>query len=211
MKNLAISSKLLSFALAFAFMTFMTFMASGLQAQRIGLTLNANPVTSNQINGNNSSFINLEGSSNISLNLRYYTESNFAFRVGAGIENLKYSFSEGLSTDFDAKRRDMKFMAGIEWHPTKSSFIDIYPGLYIPLTFIGEEGPSADPSSPFSTGIGGVIGANIKVLKFLRFGVEYDAKYESFRSATAEAVTQGSFRPLGRINSNFNLTMGVAF
>ena len=105
----------------------------------------------------------------------------------------------------------MKFMAGLEWHPTMGSFIDIYPGLYVPLTFIGQEGATSDPSNPFSAGIGGVLGANIKLLKFLRLGVEYDAKFESFSSATAEAVSEGSFRPLGRINSNFNLTMGVAF
>lgn len=208
MKNTIISPKLIT---ALMFAAFMSFMAAGVQAQRVSLTLNANPVTSNRVSGQSSSFINLEGSTNLGLNFRYYTDSKWAFRAGAGVENLKYSFTEGLATDFSTKRRDMKFLAGVEWHPTMGSFIDIYPGVYIPLTFIGDEGPSSDPGSPFSTGIGGVLGANIKLLSFLRLGVEYDAKFESFSSATAEAVSEGSFRPLGRINSNFNLTMGVAF
>lgn len=208
MKNIAISPKLLSLVILSAFMTFMV---AGLNAQRIGVTMNVNPVTSNQVSGQSSSFINLEGSTNLSLNLRYYTDSKFAFRAGAGIENLKYSFTEGLATDFSTKRRDMKFLAGVEWHPTMGSFIDIYPGIYVPLTFIGNESTATTEASPFSAGIGGVIGANIKLLKFLRLGVEYDAKFESFSSATADAISEGSFKPLGRINSNFNLTMGVAF
>ena len=128
-----------------------------------------------------------------------------------GWENLKYSFADGVSTDLATKRRDMKFLAGVEWHPTMGSFIDVYPGLYVPLTFIGTESTSNDESSPFSAGVGGVLGANIKVLKFMRLGVEYDAKFESFSSATADAISEGSFKPLGRINSNFNLTLGVAF
>ena len=81
----------------------------------------------------------------------------------------------------------------------------------MPLTFIGQEDAFQDPNSPFSAGVGGVLGANIRLLRFLRLGVEYDAKLESFSSAAADAVTEGSFKPLGRVNSNFNLTMGVAF
>lgn len=208
MKNIIISPKLLAFTMLSAFMTFMV---AGLNAQRIGVTMNVNPVTSNKVSGDDASFINLEGSTNLSLNLRYYTDSKFAFRAGAGIENLKYSFQDGLATDLSTKRRDMKFLAGVEWHPTLGSFIDIYPGLYIPLTFIGDESTSTSESSPFSAGVGGVLGANIRLLKFLRLGVEYDAKFESFSSATADAISEGSFRPLGRINSNFNITMGVAF
>jgi hypothetical protein len=204
MKNTIISRSLLS-------LTLLICVAAGLSAQRVSLTLNANPVTSNKVSGSDASFINLEGSTNLGLNLRYYTDTKFAFRAGAGIENLRYSFADGLATDLSTKRRDMKFLAGVEWHPTLGSFIDIYPGLYVSLTFIGNESTSTDESSPFAAGIGGVLGANIKLLKFLRLGVEYDAKFESFSSATADAISEGSFRPLGRINSNFNLTMGIAF
>ena len=59
MKNIANSPKFLSLAVLAAFMTFM---AAGLNAQRVSLTMNANPVTSNKVSGDDASFINLEGS-----------------------------------------------------------------------------------------------------------------------------------------------------
>lgn len=194
----------------------LTMFAMGLHAQRIGATLNISSFDVNKIQNSNANLsdVSIVGSTAATLNLRYFTKSKFAIRGGAGIENLSYTLNDGLSTDFNVKRNDMKFLAGVEWHPLLSSFIDIYPGVYVPLTFIGQERgglETATGDNTFSSGLGGVLGANIRILKFLRVGVEFDTKYENFRSAAVDAINEGSASPLGRLNYNTSFTVGVTF
>lgn len=194
----------------------LTMFAMGLHAQRIGATLNISSFDMNKIQNSNANLsdVSIVGSTAATLNLRYFTKSKFAIRGGAGIENLSYTLNDGLSTDFNVKRNDMKFLAGLEWHPLLSSFIDIYPGVYVPLTFIGQERgglETATGDNTFSSGLGGVLGANIRILKFLRVGVEFDTKYENFRSAAVDAINEGSASPLGRLNYNTSFTVGVTF
>lgn len=194
----------------------LTMFAMGLHAQRIGATLNISSFDMNKIQNSNANLsdVSIVGSTAATLNLRYFTKSKFAIRGGAGIENLSYTLNDGLSTDFNVKRNDMKFLAGVEWHPLLSSFIDIYPGVYVPLTFIGQERgglETATGDNTFSSGLGGVLGANIRILKFLRVGVEFDTKYENFRSAAVDAINEGSASPLGRLNYNTSFTVGVTF
>ncbi len=183
-----------------------------LHAQRLSITANINSFESNRVQGDQLSFA---GSTNLGVNLRWYTRSKFAIRVGAGLENLNYSVSDGLSTDFDSKRQDLKGVVGLEWHPTIGDWLDIYPGLYMPLTITGDDVVAQNinqfSGGNFSAGLGAVIGANIRFLKILRVGVEFDAKYENFKSAAWESISSTSVAPLKRINYNTNLTVGVLF
>ncbi|MEM6263181.1 MAG: hypothetical protein AAGI38_11780 [Bacteroidota bacterium] len=182
-----------------------------MHAQRFSATANINTFTRNNLS--NDARADFNGTTNLSLNLRYYTRSKIGFRVGAGVENLNYEVNNGLSTDLGVRRQDITGILGIEWHPTLGDWMDIYPGIYIPVTVVGEDLVSRNiddfRNGTVKAGLGTVLGANIRFLRILRLGVEFDARYQSFKSATLDAISDVSLRPYGRLNYTANLTIGV--
>ncbi len=184
------------------------------QAQRLSATLNLNSLEKNDFSTTNGQF-ELDKSANVSLNLRYYTQSKIGFRAGVGVENLNYDVNStaGVATDFQSKRKDLKGIFGVEWHPTLGKWMDIYPGMYVPITVVGKDliNSNIDNLSDggFSAGLGAVLGVNIKVLKIFRAGVEFDAQYQNFKAATVDAVNNVSFQPYQRMNYTANFTFGI--
>lgn len=183
------------------------------QAQKFSATLNYN--NQDRMNVPTSNGDIQVRSANLSLNARYYTGSKFAFRAGVGLENLEYSVNttDGLSSDFESKRKDLEGLFGLEWHPTLGKSIDIYPGLYIPVTVVGDDLINSNldnlTGDGFSAGLGAVIGANVKLLKIFRVGVEFDARYQNFKAATVNAVNEFSLQPYRGMTYTTNFTVGI--
>lgn len=188
---------------------------SNLQAQRISATLNLSSFNIDEVSSPNA-HIDYAGSSSISANLRYYTKNKWAYRLGAGVDNLNYAVGgEGIQTDYDARRQDVKGIFGIEKHFNIGKAIDIYPGAYVPVIVTGDDKLEQNldniSNGNIRTGLGVVLGANLRVLKILRFGVEFDASYDDFAAGVRNGVDQLSFVPVKGINHKTAFTVGVAF
>lgn len=184
------------------------------QAQKFSVMLNYNNQDKSNVSTTNGDVETLK-SANLSLNARYYTGSKFAFRAGVGVDNLNYTLNttDGLATDFESKRKDLQGILGLEWHPTLGKSLDIYPGLYIPITVVGEDPLNANidrfSDGGLSAGLGAVIGANVKFLKIFRAGVELDARYQNVKAATMDAVSDFSLQPYKGMNYTANFTIGI--
>ncbi len=192
------------------------FSSQAVMAQRISATANLSSFNIKKTQSDVAD-INYAGSTSTSLNLRYYTKSKWAFRVGAGIDNLKYEVGgeNALNTDYQARRQDIKGIIGLEKH-FKIAMLDIYPGVYVPITRVGDdEIENANlptiRNNHYHAGLGVLLGANIKLLKVMRVGVEVDAAYNNFKTAVWESAETLSFAPMKGINFNTALTVGVAF
>lgn len=190
------------------------FATHSVMGQKISATANLSSFRINQAQSDVAD-INYAGSTSASVNLRYYTKNKWAFRVGAGIDNLNYEVNNGLTTDYQARRQDIKGILGLEKH-FKVAMLDIYPGVYVPITKVGDDDidsanlPSISNNN-YHAGLGVLLGANIKFLKIMRVGVEVDATYDNFKTAVWESAESLSFAPIKGINFNTALTVGVAF
>ena len=188
---------------------------SDVQAQRLSVTANVSEFTLDQLDSEVAS-IDYQGSTSMSVNLRYFTKNNWAFRVGAGLDNLNYEVGGGIRTDYKAQRKDLKGIFGVEKHfPILGGKVDIYPGAFVPLTIAGEDVIDANlnniKNGDTRAGLGLVLGANLKLMKIFRVGVEFDATYDNFKNQVWESAEQLSFVPLKGINTQTTFTVGVAF
>ena len=79
------------------------------------------------------------------------------------------------------------------------NWIDLYPGVYVPITVTGEDVIDANLNNlrngDTRAGMGVVLGANIGFLKILRGGVEFDATFDNFRITVYESVETTSVVP----------------
>lgn len=191
----------------------LSLMALPMQAQRISATLNVSSFQIDQAN-NSSTIIDYSGSSSLGLNLRYYTKNKWAIRAGAGIDNLQYSVGDGVQTDYQARRQDIRGVLGLEKHFMLGP-LDIYPGVFVPIVVAGEEdilgsNYQSIQKGDMRAGFGVLMGANIRLLKILRLGVEFDATYDNFKEGVWDGIDQRSFVPVRGINPNVAFTLGIA-
>lgn len=196
-------------------LSFMTLVGlSSVQAQRISATLNVGSLNLERVTDGNTD-INYSGSSSVGLNLRYYTKSKWAWRIGVGLDELNYTVGDGINTDYAAQRQDLKGYLGLEKHFILANFIDVYPGVFVPITVVGEDVIQQNfdniKNGDLRAGLGVMLGANFKFLKILRFGVEFDATFDDFKAGVWEGVETLSFVPIKGIHHNTNFTVGVAF
>ncbi|MEL6133941.1 MAG: hypothetical protein AAFR59_11310 [Bacteroidota bacterium] len=192
----------------------MTFGVQQAFAQRVSATANFSSFDIDQASSGSTN-IDYKGSTSLTLNLRYYTDKKWAIRVGAGLDQLSYTVENGdLSTDYTAQRQDLKGILGIEKHFIVANFLDIYPGAYIPVVLVGENIVQNNidniENGGVRAGLGVLLGANIKVLKIFRIGVEFDASYDHFKEGVAAGFNSGSFVPVRGINHTTNFTLGIA-
>lgn len=202
--------KFLSSALA---LMLMISFSETVHAQRISLTGNFSSFNIDDVSTGITD-INYAGSSSISLNARYYTKKKWAIRAGAGIDNLEYTVGDGIQTDYEGRRQDIRGILGFEKHFMLGP-LDIYPGVFVPVVVVGEDNildANYDniANGNMRAGLGVLMGANIKFLKILRLGVEFDATYDNFKTAVYEGVSTASLVPIQGINPNLTLTLGVA-
>lgn len=184
-------------------------------AQRISLTGNfAQFQIADASQGGTSVAYN--GVTDLTANLRIYSRNKWALRVGAGMENLRYQVSSnGLQTSYSAQRNDLKGLIGLEKHFIIANFLDLYPGVYVPVVITGmddilEENLENIQNGNLRSGLGVVLGANIKMFKILRVGVEFDANYDTFSQAVWESVGAQSTVPFRGMNYQTNFTLGIA-
>ncbi|MDX2283498.1 MAG: hypothetical protein NW241_05020 [Bacteroidia bacterium] len=188
-----------------------------LHAQRFSATANFSSFDINKIDDSGTT-IDYAGSSSVGLNLRLFNQKRWALRVGAGVDNLSYTVGNGVQTDYSARRQDLKGIFGVEKHFVIGNFLDLYPGAYVPLVVVGDDIVDVVNSNyqnidngTLRSGLGVVLGANVKLFKILRVGVEWDASYDNFKEGVWKGVQEMSFVPVRGINHTTAFTVGVAF
>lgn len=183
-------------------------------AQRVSLTANFSDFRIDNTSSGNTS-IDYAGSTSMSANLRLFSKKHWAVRVGAGLDNLQYTVSDGIQTDYSARRQDLQGIFGLEKHFIIGDFLDIYPGAYVPLTITGDDILSDNydniQNGNLRAGLGLVAGANIKLLKILRLGLEFNASYDNFKTTVYESVDNRSLVPFQGLSYTTAFTLGVAF
>lgn len=186
-------------------------------AQRVSATVNLSQFDLDQVSSGGNQ-IDYRGSTSLSANLRLFNKRHWALRVGAGLDNLNYTVGDGINTDYSARRQDLKGMLGLEKHFIIANTLDLYPGIYVPLIVVGDDVIDAVDQNlenidngGLRSGLGVVLGANVKLLKFMRLGLEFDAGYDNFREGIWDGVQQRSFVPVRGIHHTTALTLGVAF
>ncbi len=195
---------------ALALIAFVGF--GSVQAQKFSALMNFNQYQPNIVTGGTN--IDYSGSVSTSLNLRYYTENKWAYRVGFGVDNLQYAVNgTDINTNYSARRQDLKGVIGIEKH-FKLAFLDIYPGVYVPLTVVGEDKLTQNlnniQNGTMRAGLGLVGGAQIKLLKIFRVGVEFNATYDNFATAVRQSLDTQSTVPFKGMHTNTALVVGIA-
>lgn len=160
--------------------------------------------------------IDYEGSTSVGVDLRLFTKKKWAFRAGLGLDDLNYTVNDGLQLDYKGRRQDIRGEIGLEKHfPLLGNKLDIYPGIYIPITVTGDD-VVADNLYSFRNGdmragLGLNLGANLRLLKILRLGVEFDVTYDSFSSKLGQSADEFSLAPFRGLNYGTAFTLGVAF
>ena len=198
----------------FTFILLALFSFTQLQAQRVSATFNLSSFNIDEVAVPGTQ-IDYAGSTSLSANLRYFTKNKWAYRVGAGVDHLDYTVGDGIDTNYEAVRTDMKGIFGIEKHFDLGKAIDIYPGVYIPVIVVGDDKLTNNldniTNGGVRSGLGVVLGANLKVLKIFRLGVEFDASYDDFSAGVRQGVSDLSFVPVRGINHKTAFTVGIAF
>ncbi|MCI4669074.1 MAG: hypothetical protein MRZ79_13145 [Bacteroidia bacterium] len=196
------------------FLALMCFSFMGLKAQRVALTFNVSSFNLDRISSAGTT-IDYKGSTTLTGNLRILSKKKWALRLGAGVDNLQYTVSDGVNTNYSAVRQDLKGILGVEKHFMIGNKLDLYPGLFIPVTVVGDnliqENYDNIVGGSVRPGMGVLLGANIKVLKIFRVGVEFDASYDRFKEAVWESAQTRSFVPVAGLNHSTAFTIGVAF
>ncbi|MDX2247416.1 MAG: hypothetical protein SF052_11595 [Bacteroidia bacterium] len=200
--------------IATTFSLLVIFGISKVQAQRVSAMMNFSSFHINEVSSPNTQ-IDYSGSSSVSANFRYFTKNKWAYRVGAGVDHLDYTVGDGVNTNYEARRNDLKGVFGIEKHFMIGKSLDIYPGAYVPVVIVGDdiltENLDNISNGGVRSGLGVVLGANLRVLKIFRVGVEFDATYDDFSTGVRNSVNELSFVPVKGINHNTAFTVGVAF
>lgn len=182
-------------------------------AQKLSLTANVSKFNVDKIQSE-AADIDYAGSTSMDLNLRVFTKNKWAFRVGAGLDRLDYTVAgTQIATDYEARRNDLKGILGVEKHFMLANWIDVYPGVYVPITVTGQDVIDANfdniKNGDMTAGLGVVLGANVGFLKVIRLGVEFDATFNNFKTQVWESAEQLSLVPLKGIKTNTSFTVGV--
>jgi len=185
-------------------------------AQTASLTLNVDAIHKDNLEPNiSNSSINFDGRVSGNLNVRIFTHSKWAFRFGAGVNDMRYTVSgRSLQSDYEAKRRDLSGIFGIEKH-FKLLFLDIYPGFYIPVTVVGDDIIQTNfeeiKNGNVKAGLSLVLGGSIRLLKFLRLGAEFNYNFDTFKAEVWDNGDNTEKFDAKNLNYNTAITLGIQF
>lgn len=191
-------------------------------AQKVGVYLNVQALDINFAEDESADSINLtdyNGAVSFSGNLRIFTEKKWAYRIGAGWKNIEYRVAgNGLETDYHAKRHNFTGILGLEKHFDVSIF-DIYPGIYVPITYVGEDKLLGDTEEFFEgvkngnlhAGLGFLLGVNLKILKVLRVGTEFTIGYERFKQDLSAQIESDERFRIKNFGFGTEVVVGFAF
>lgn len=204
---------------------FVLFSTTNSWAQRVSVTLNVQDFgierLSNgtvEVEEGEGEVKDFNGETSFSANVRLYDNNLWALRLGVGVSNLKYRIADGVDTDFEVKRQNLVALVGLEKH-FRVSFLTPYLGVFVPITFNGEDKFKDNLSTAreqfrngdVKAGFSVLVGANIKLFKFLRLGAEFNAGFDKFKSEVIQNLGNASDIKLRNLEYNTEVTIGIAF
>ncbi len=161
--------------------------------------------------------VSFDTKSNISGNLRLYTRKRWALRLGGGIDRFEYTVGgPSIGEQYDAQRRDVKGLVGLEKHFQLGSSLTFYPGVLIPITVVGDDDIVSSNLEDIQNGhtragLGLVLGANYALLNLLRVGFEVNYNYNNFQNDVWRNQNQLQSVNLSGMDFESALTIGIAF
>ena len=186
--------------------------------QRFGVTVNYRIGNMYEPLDNSSEIHSYLEESAVSLNLRLYNIRNWAFRLGAGYRNLDYQIDNtGLAVDYEAFRRDYTVVLGLEKHFLLGDAFDVYPGIVVPIAFIGEDELNNQFANNIENGdlvasFGVLVGANVRLFKILRLGAEFTGTYDEFKQkVVANFPSNTDNIKLQNLHFYTDITLGLTF
>lgn len=186
--------------------------------QRFGVTVNYRIGNLYEPLQNSSEIYNYLEESAMSLNIRLYNIRNWALRIGAGYRNLDYSIDNtGLSVDYNAFRRDYTLLLGLEKHFLLGDIFDVYPGIVIPIAYIGQdqlENQFAEniDNGDFVASFGVLFGANMRIFRVLRIGAEFTGTYDEFKQKVLSNFPNNTSNiKLQNLHFYTDITVGLTF
>jgi len=199
----------------------MSFFALGISAQKLSLTANISAFSIDKPTIDDPLDWQYKGttfSHTLGINARLFSQKKWALRLGAEREDLRYTIGEGSLVDslYNVNRRDFMGIIGVEKHIMIADWVTIYPGLFTGITFPGKQDLSDElydiNRDKLRAGLGVLLGANIKLLKFLRIGMEFDMKYDNFKTQVWNQIgVNTSAIRLRNLDYTGAFTIGVAF
>lgn len=193
-------------------------LSNNVDAQRIGATINVQTFEINKTDDNGFNKLNdYDGNISFSGNVRFYTPRKWAYRVGAAWQNIEYTIDGGLETDYKAKRSNYTAILGLEKHFNVALF-DIYPGVYFPITYKGQDKLLDAPASyvldgvsngDFHIGTTVMTGVRMNLLGFLHVGAEFNLGYEQFKQEVIDQIGEGI--KVKNIGFSTDFVIGISF
>lgn len=164
------------------------------------------------------------GTNSLMFNARIFTKRGIALRVGAGVDSVKYTYQNGdLTTNYEAKRKDFKSLIGAEIHFPILRPLWFYTGIYLPFTVTGKDylhdikngaqnvgDVTIDNSGKVHFGLGGDLGFNLKIAKFVRLGVEVNGTFSQFSQAYWDVTVAEDPANLKQMQGGVSATLGIA-
>ncbi len=161
------------------------------------------------------------GAANYSLNARFFTKNDVAFRVGLGRNNLSYKVNGGnTTTTYEVSHQDTKGVLGVELHVRldKKRRFTFYPGVFVPVTWTGKvnvKDVSTAVKNSYKTGnmragLGLNAGFNVRIFRIMRIGIEADCLFDRALQAYSDA-TMYDYLPIQELQANVYGTLGVSF
>ncbi len=188
--------------------------------QKFSLTANFSAFSIDNANSGDDASIDYDDSkfsSTVSLNARLFSENLWAGRLGVERENISYEVGQGSIVDslYNVDRKDFTAILGLEKHINIGA-LTIYPGIFTAITFPGNQDIVDEiediDRDKLRAGLGLLLGANIKLLKVLRVGFEFDMKYDRFKSQVWDQLGD-NFSDIRLRNLDYTgaFTIGLAF
>lgn len=162
-----------------------------------------------------------KGSTNYSLNARFFAKRDIPLRIGLGMNSISYQVNGGsLATTYDVHRQDTKGIIGTELHihPDSKNKYTFYPGIFVPITWTGGlnvKDMTTDVKNAYKTGnlragLGLNAGLNMRVLRIIRIGVEADCLFDRAVQAYSD-LTMYDYLPIQELRANLYGTVGLSF
>lgn len=196
-----------------------TFTTIDTMAQKISVIANFKALDSERVEGDNGTSVSYKGETSLSGNVRIFDKNLWALRVGVGVDNLKYEFADNnMNTNYEVVRQNLTGYLGLEKH-FKVAFLHPYAGVYVPITFNGEDEVkdiATDAKQQFDNGniqagFSILAGANVKLFRLLRLGLEFNAGFKHFKDEVIDNFSENSAIRFKNFDYNTEVTLGVAF
>lgn len=215
MKTLLKHKVLFATAFLFALLT-----STSANAQRIMLTANIRAFGIEKVGTANNTQVDYTGTTSFSGNLRLLSKGKWALRLGAGVNNLNYTFQgDSLNTNYDAVRQNMTAYLGIEKH-FGSGLLRPYLGMFVPITFNATDkitdtynnAVSQFKDGTATAGLSLLGGLHLSLFKILRVGAEVNLGFSQFKEEVLDNLSNDpSSIKMKNLDFATEVSIGLAF